>query len=180
MNPISKLLTVVAALVTALAITGSGLGAAVGPGPAATGATSATATSTGSSAQVEQVTFTKLSATRPGRSPASTTSTITCTLTIDYPHASTHVPKTANVVAHWRCTAPVSSLSMDVQLYYGPFEVGTGHSANCCSSSLNGNAAASCLTGTYYGYVQGTAVSPPGYTPSSVYRTNESSAYVTC
>jgi hypothetical protein len=182
MNPISKLLTVAAALVTALAITGSGLGAAVADGPTATGATSATATRTitGSSAQAGEAPLAKLSATRPARGLAGTTSTITCALTIDYPHASSHVPETANVVAHWRCTAPVSSLSMDVQLYYGVFEVGTGHSSNCCSSSLNGNAAANCLTGTYYGYVQGTVVFPPGYTPSSAYRTNESSAYVTC
>jgi len=177
MNPRSKLLTLAAALVTALGITGSGLGAAVPAAPVAPGAASATATGPIQAGWAPLVSF---SGTRHANGPASTTASISCSLTIDYPHASSHVPENANVVAHWRCTAPVSSLEMDVQLYYGPFEVGTGHSANCCSSSLNGNAAASCLTGTYYGYVQGTAVSPPGYTPPSAYRTNESSAYVTC
>ena len=106
--------------------------------------------------------------------------TITCNLTIDYPHESSHDPETANVVAHWNCTSAVASLEMDVQLYYGVIEVGTGHSENTLKNSLNGNAAASCSTGTYYGYVQGTVVFPPGYTPSPQYKTNESEAYVTC
>lgn len=120
-----------------------------------------------------------ISATRAasGQAPQET---ITCDLTIDYPHKSTHVPATVNVVAHWVCTAPVASLSMDVQLYYGPSEVGTGHSANTESATLNGNAAASCSPGQWYGYVQGHVVFPPDYEPPSGDANAESNAYVTC
>jgi hypothetical protein len=106
---------------------------------------------------------------------------ITCALTIDNPHKSTHVPSTVNVVAHWICDYPVASLSMNVQLFFGVLQVGSGHSANVGQASLNGNAASNgCVTGTYYGYVQGTVTFPPGYTPQSAYRTNASQGYVTC
>jgi hypothetical protein len=93
--------------------------------------------------------------------------TITCTLSIDNPHKSTHVPTTVNVVAHWVCTAPVSSLSMTVRLFRGSTQVGQGSSSNAGRATLNGNAAANCVNGTYHGTATGTVVFPPGYTPSS-------------
>jgi hypothetical protein len=94
-------------------------------------------------------------------------STITCTLSIDNPHKSTHVPTTVNVVAHWVCTAPVSSLSMTVRLFRGSTQVGQGSSSNSGQATLNGNAAANCVNGSYHGTATGTVVFPPGYTPSS-------------
>jgi hypothetical protein len=103
-----------------------------------------------------------------GSGPASAEqSTITCTLSIDNPHKSTHVPTTVNVVAHWVCTAPVSSLSMTVRLFRGSTQVGQGSSSNSGQATLNGNAAANCVNGSYHGTATGTVVFPPGYTPSS-------------
>jgi hypothetical protein len=123
------------------------------------------------------ITFTPISV--PGQ--AATNAVIVCNLTIDYPHASSHVPETVNVVAHWNCDHAMSSLEMDVYLDYGGIQVGHGHSQNTLSSSLNGNAASNgCLDGLYDGYASGSAIAPPGYTPSAQTGYVSSSAYVTC
>jgi hypothetical protein len=105
---------------------------------------------------------------------------ITCSLTIDYPHESSHVPATVNVVAHWSCTSAVASLSMSVQLFYAGLQIGSGRASNTGQASLNGNAAATgCISGYYSGAVVGSVVFPPGYSGSGS-RSNSSEAYVTC
>ena len=107
--------------------------------------------------------------------------TITCTLSIDNPHKSTHVPTTVNVVAHWACTAPVASLSLSVKLYRGVVQVGSGNSSNAGQAALNGNAAANCVNGQYLGTATGTVVFPPGYTPQSSTRSVQSPVVsITC
>lgn len=116
----------------------------------------------------------------PGQ--ASPLATITCDLTIDYPHSSKHVPETVNVVAHWNCTQAMSSLEMDVQLDVDNIQIGSGHSENTLQRSLNGNAAANgCINGAEYeGYVSGSGEAPPGYSPRLQTGYNSSSAEVTC
>lgn len=42
---------------------------------------------------------------------------ITCMLSIDNPHRSTHNPDVINVVANWKCTYPVKTLTMSVKLF---------------------------------------------------------------
>jgi hypothetical protein len=98
---------------------------------------------------------------------AAAQTTITCTLAIQNPHNSSHVPGTVNVVATWACTAPVSELSIDVQLFLDGVQVGQGSNANAGSAALQANAAATCVPGQYFGTAQGSVVFPPGFVPPS-------------
>lgn len=117
-----------------------------------------------------QRSLTATSTSPPSATPtAAAASTITCTITADNPHKSTHVPGTVNVVGHTDCTAPVASISMTVYLYnYDTSRlVGVnGPTGNSGRSSFALNAAASCISGRYYGYARTTINFPPGYSPS--------------
>lgn len=93
--------------------------------------------------------------------------TITCTLAIQNPHNSSHVPGTVNVVATWTCTAPVSSLSISVQLFLNGVQVASGANSNAGQAFLQGNAATTCVPGEYFGTASGTVVFPPGFVPPS-------------
>lgn len=95
------------------------------------------------------------------------TSTITCTAQIQYPHNSSHVPGTVNVVATVSCDAPVTSINMTVNLYYNAVQVASQSFSTAGSAFLQGNAAQDpCLPGAYQGTASGTIVFPPGYVPS--------------
>lgn len=101
--------------------------------------------------------------------------TITCYTNFQDAHESSHVPATVNVVATVNCLfddglpAPVTSLTLRVQLFYGTYPNGVleseGDFANEGQSSLSGNAAAPCVPGYYYGYGYMTVVFPPNYAP---------------
>lgn len=105
-------------------------------------------------------------------SPAQTSTvapaaTITCTLQVNYPHKSTHVPGMVNVTATLRCTAPVSSLSMVVGLYRNGSLVSSNRVSNAGSAFLAGNSATPCVSATYVGAARGGIVFPPGFSPPS-------------
>lgn len=105
-------------------------------------------------------------------SPAQTSTvapaaTITCTIQVNYPHKSTHVPGTVNVTATLRCTAPVSSLSMVVGLYRNGSLVSSNRFSNAGSAFLAGNSATPCVSATYVGAARGGIVFPPGFSPPS-------------
>jgi hypothetical protein len=91
--------------------------------------------------------------------------TITCTLAVQYPHNSTHVPENVNVVATIACTAPVSELGITVGLYFNGALVASGTNTNAGSPAIQGNAATPCVSGTYTGGAVGAVIFPPGYVP---------------
>ena len=105
---------------------------------------------------------------RAGVSADVPATTITCTLTIDNPHHSTHVPGTANVVSGVSCGAPVSSIELTIYLF--DFTHGRGEEdefSNVGAASLSGNVAIDpCESGDYEGLAETTVTWPPGYTPS--------------
>lgn len=94
-------------------------------------------------------------------------STITCNLTIDNPHNSTHVPETVNVVSHVTCDNVVSSISITTKLFRAGIQVASSNSFGAEVFTLNGNAAVNCANGPYGGTADATVVFPPGYTPPS-------------
>ncbi|HLJ98374.1 MAG TPA: hypothetical protein VKU39_00545 [Streptosporangiaceae bacterium] len=94
-------------------------------------------------------------------------SVITCTLAIQYPHKSTHVPENVNVVGTITCSAPVSELAIDVGLYFNNVLVAQGSNNNFGSAFLQGNAAKLCVNGSYRGGDTGAVLFPPGYEPPS-------------
>ena len=98
---------------------------------------------------------------------ASPQATITCNLTIDDPHKSTHVPETVNVVSHVTCDNVVSSISITTKLFRGGIQVASSNSFGAEVFMLNGNAAANCVNGEYGGTADATVVFPPGYEPPS-------------
>ena len=105
--------------------------------------------------------------TGPGGASPQAGSSITCTISIDNPHKSTHVPTTVNVVSHWNCDAIVQKLTLDTKLYRGVQQVGSGHSEGTGTFVLNGNAAVSLCQRTIPGEATGTVVFPLGYNPPS-------------
>jgi hypothetical protein len=109
-------------------------------------------------------------------SPAQTSTvapaaTITCTLQVNYPHKSSHVRGSVNVTATITCTAPVSSLAMQVGLYRNGALVARNTVSNAGSAYLWGNAATPCVSATYVGAASGAIRFPPGFSPptGSVY-----------
>lgn len=122
-------------------------------------------------------TYTGSSSVRPD-SPAF----IDCNITVDNPHASTHVPETVNVVSHVSCSDIVSTITLDTKLYRGVTLVGTGHSQVNGWLLLNGNAASSsCINANYLGTASSTVTPPLGYTPSSASISNSNGPLaVTC
>lgn len=94
-------------------------------------------------------------------------SVITCTLAVQYPHKSTHVPENVNVVGTITCSAPVSELAINVGLYFNNVLVAEGSNDNFGSSFISGSAAKLCVNGTYRGGDTGAVLFPPGYQPPS-------------
>lgn len=94
-------------------------------------------------------------------------SVITCTIQAQYPHDSSHVAGTANVVGTISCTAPVSSLSITVELYYEGVLVSSSSKSNAGQAFISHNAATTCVPGYYQGRATGYVVFPPGYVPPS-------------
>lgn len=94
--------------------------------------------------------------------------TITCSLHVHYPHGSTHVGGTNNVVADVTCDAPVPAISMNVGLrdltndraHY------SGVETDWNTAYSTGNAALPCQPGTYQGVATATVIFPVGFQPS--------------
>ncbi|MEV6600112.1 hypothetical protein AB0M36_25150 [Actinoplanes sp. NPDC051346] len=90
---------------------------------------------------------------------------IICDLRVDYPHKSSHVPGTVNVVGNVNCTAPVSAIYMAVGLARNGSLVSVTNYSNSGQASLRGNTATACVNGAYQGVESVTVVFPPGFTP---------------
>ncbi len=153
MNPRQHVLRILAIVGLTLGLLGSGLSAAAaGPG------------------QDTAVAVAHHRSTSADRIPAITDAeglTITCTLSIDYPHESHHFPDTVNVEARWSCDAPVASLSMAIGLYFEGAPVRRTTFSNVLQPSLDGNAAFPCVRGNWQGRAVGTVVFPPAFDPPS-------------
>ena len=93
---------------------------------------------------------------------------VVCSLELDYPHNSTHVRGTVNVVARVVCSSPVSSISLSPQLYppvpYAPI-AGTPVIVADTSSAQANAASTFCTNGTWQGWASWSVVFPPGDTP---------------
>jgi hypothetical protein len=92
-----------------------------------------------------------------------------CTLTVQHPHASTHVSGTINVVAVTSCPIPMSSIYVDVELLRvspSPKTWWNGVGVTSYASTrAQDNQATSCSAGpgTYRGWATTKIVPPPGY-----------------
>ncbi|MGI9033310.1 MAG: hypothetical protein ACR2HY_06450 [Acidimicrobiales bacterium] len=107
--------------------------------------------------------------------------TITCTVKANDPHQSTHVPTNVNVVGTTKCTAPMTALTMTVNLFNDGRLVGTNTKANAGKAAILVNAAVHCVSGTYNGTATATLVFPPGFLPSpQVVNVTSRFAPITC
>jgi len=93
---------------------------------------------------------------------------ITCTVKINNPHNSNHVPGAANVTGTTSCTAPVSNIAARIGLYRNRTLVAESGTQNFPGKSYaQVNAAETCKDGTYSGRMAVTVKFPPNYTPPS-------------
>ena len=92
---------------------------------------------------------------------------ITCSLRVDNPHKSHHVPGAVNVEAIAQCSSTVSGISMMVGLARNGVVLTTPTFRSAGKAFLKGNAAAPCVSGTYQGAAAATVIFPPGYIPST-------------
>ncbi len=91
---------------------------------------------------------------------------ITCTPQVQYPHKSTHVPGTVNVVVTLTCTAPVSGINIRAALYRnGALVSDSGQKSFSGTSFASHNAAEPCHNATYQGWMSYGVAFPPGYVP---------------
>ena len=85
-----------------------------------------------------------------------------------YPHKSTHVPGTVNVVTVVTCTAPVPQINIRAALYRNGILVkDSGQKAVYNSPSAQNNAAVTCSNGSYQGWGSFGVLFPPGYVPQT-------------
>lgn len=94
---------------------------------------------------------------------------IVCTASVQYPHASTHVSGTINVVSSVNCSAVMNEIYQQTRLYksgggswlglpFDRFNVSYG-SSNAATACSNG-------PGTFYGTAYTILYPPAGYSPS--------------
>lgn len=109
-------------------------------------------------------------------------SVITCTISFQDPHGSTHVGGTNNVVISTSCTSPVDVVRTFVTLYdYTNVRNKTGGSTAFNTRSAAANAALSCIPGTYQGQGEVDITFPSGFTPAVTSTTGAGRAlYLTC
>lgn len=98
----------------------------------------------------------------------SSANVITCTGQAQYPHKSSHVPGTVNVVATVSCTAAVTSIGIRAALYRnGALVKDSGAKYVYGTSFAQNNAAETCHNATYQGWMSFTVTFPPGYSPAT-------------
>ena len=91
---------------------------------------------------------------------------IVCTISVQYPHNSSHVPGNINVTANTSCTCPVSEIAVVVEFFLGQTVVGSGDFSNFGAAYL-ADAATACAPGNYQGGADAQVTFPPGYAPTS-------------
>lgn len=91
---------------------------------------------------------------------------ITCIPNVEYPHNSSHVNGTVNVVVTIGCTKVVPEISIRAALYFNGLlgAESTGHNV-FGNNFAQDNAAVPCQNGTYQGWMSYVVFFPPGYTP---------------
>ncbi|WP_141977688.1 hypothetical protein [Saccharothrix saharensis] len=100
---------------------------------------------------------------------ASSPPVITCNAISDYPHNSSHVPGTINVVGRGVCDYPVGSIDVVTGLFRGGTTVvGTGARVQANVASLSAPASAPCVAGSYIGVADVIFTAPPGYYPPAI------------
>jgi hypothetical protein len=90
---------------------------------------------------------------------------ITCGITVDNPHKSTHVPGTVNVVSRVICSAPISEINGIVGLYRNAVLISYSTGQNFGSAALTMNTATPCVSGRYDALGVADIYAPPGYYP---------------
>lgn len=123
------------------------------------------------------------SATRPHHAaPALAEDVITCTPNVQNPHNSTHVGGTVNVVVTLSCTGVVPYISIRAALYRnGALVKDSGAKAVYGSSFAQNNAAVTCSSATYQGWMSYYVEFPPGYSPATGSSSGfGNSVYITC
>ncbi|MFE2754902.1 hypothetical protein ACFXGA_23165 [Actinosynnema sp. NPDC059335] len=94
---------------------------------------------------------------------------ITCNAISDYPHNSSHVPGTINVVGRGVCDYAVGSIDVVTGLFRGGTTVvGTGARVQANVASLSAPASAPCAAGSYIGVADVIFTAPPGYYPPAI------------
>lgn len=120
----------------------------------------------------------------PGAASAATSgvsATINCTLSVHYPHNSTHQPGTVNVTADVECTAAVPAISLAVLLYRDGQKEDSRTFTAQSAIKLSGNAAnLACVDGTYRGVASAVVVFPQGFTPPRLNLDNSNEKSVVC
>jgi hypothetical protein len=93
---------------------------------------------------------------------------VVCNSHVDYPHNSTHVPGTVNVVGSTSCTlSGAPGIWQSIQLYRDGVSVAYGYNYQTSGGTYaEVTAATTCAPGQYYGRMR---VDIPGYTPPSGY-----------
>jgi len=109
-------------------------------------------------------------------------SVITCTPNVQNPHNSTHVGGTVNVVVTLSCTSAVPYISIRAALYRnGALVKDSGAKAVYGSAFAQNNAAVTCSSATYQGWMSYYVEFPPGYSPASGASSGfGNSVYITC
>lgn len=91
--------------------------------------------------------------------------TIWCSINVQNPHKSSHVPGTVNVISRVDCTAPVASISEGVWLYRDGALVSSRGARNYGVAALQVNTTTACVNGNYVGEGLATVYFPAGYYP---------------
>lgn len=100
-----------------------------------------------------------------------------CTLTINYPHASTHVSGTINVTGSVSCPVTMTEMYLQIHLQKSTGASWAGTPKNYFNTSwLSANAATSCSSGagSYRGRAYTVVRPPAGWSPSSQSQTKYS------
>jgi hypothetical protein len=92
---------------------------------------------------------------------------ITCAITVQNPHKSSHVPGTVNVISRVQCTAPVAGIAEAVGLYRNLALVSSNSASNTGVAALQVNTTTPCVNGNYDALGLATVYFPPGYSPPS-------------
>lgn len=113
---------------------------------------------------------------------STTGSVITCQPDVQYPHLSSHVNGTVNVVVTVKCTGTVDRISIRAALYRnGPLVKDSGSKAVTFTRSAQNNAAEACNIADYTGWGSWVVTFLSNYTPRFLSGSGfGSSAHINC
>lgn len=94
---------------------------------------------------------------------------ITCTISVDNPHHSSHVDTTIRVFGRISCTAPVSSLASLLTLVKDGAIAASNSNSNAGAAALANAVVVPCINGAYIAVDEGLVIFPPGFVPAGGY-----------